>query len=155
LLGTPAADAGNQAHGYRAAMALVGATLTGAATSLLYTPYLRRYPALPTCALAMIAAIVFLALVCLLSREPLLPQMNLTQWGHAFAMGLSSGLGFLCWLWALARMAPSRVVAYQTLGPVTATTIEMAVDAKLPSAQLVLSLTLVCMGLLAMSFRKS
>ena len=128
--------------------ALVGATVTGAVCSILYRPYLRRYPALPTGALAMSAAVVFLGGLCWLTSQPIRPQLSTSEWANVTFIGLSSGLGYFCWLWALARMDASRVVAFQALGPVAAAAIELAIARQLPSWHLLLSIALVVAGLL-------
>lgn len=128
--------------------ALVGATITGAVCSILYRPYLQRYPVLPTSTLAMFAAVIFLTGLCLISAQPLVPHLSIIQWTNVGFIGLSSGLGYFCWLWALAKMDASRVVAFQALGPVTAAAIELAMTRRLPSWELLLSIALVVAGLL-------
>ena len=133
--------------------ALAGATLTGAVTSLLYAPYLRRYAALPTCALAMGAAVVFLSVFCLVTAQPLIPALTAFQWGHVIFIGLSSGVGYFCWLWALGRMDASRVVAFQALGPVTAALIEGLMARRWPPLPLVASLAMVAGGLVLAMWR--
>jgi len=143
------------AHGHVLAglAALAGATLTGAVTSLLYAPYLRRYAALPTCALAMGAAVVFLSVFCLVTAQPLIPALTAFQWGHVIFIGLSSGVGYFCWLWALGRMDASRVVAFQALGPVTAALIEGLMARRWPPLPLVASLAMVAGGLVLAMWR--
>lgn len=131
-----------------ALIALVAATLIGAFCSILYRPYLQRYPALPTSALAMCAAVVFLGCLCWGMSQALVPHLSTAQWGNVIFIGLSSGLGYFCWLWALARMDASRVVAFQALGPVTAATIELFNASQFPSWQLLMSIVLVVAGLL-------
>ncbi|TAM49749.1 MAG: DMT family transporter [Paraburkholderia sp.] len=127
--------------------ALVGATLVGAITSLLYRPYLRRYLALPTCGVAMGAAVLFLGIACLAINQPLLPHLPWPAWSNVLFLGLSSGVGYFCWLWALANMDASRVVAFQALGPVTAAIIESIILRRAPTAPLLLSLTMITLGL--------
>ncbi|SHI01589.1 DMT family transporter [Pollutimonas bauzanensis] len=135
--------------------ALVGATLTGAVCSILYRPYLQRYPVLPTSALAMFAAVIFLTGLCLATAQPLAPRLSAIQWANVGFIGLSSGLGYFCWLWALAKIDASRVVAFQALGPVTAAAIELALTRHPPSWQLLLSITLVVSGLLLACLRRA
>lgn len=153
LLSSTTSQAAAQHGGILGPLALLGATLTGALTSLLYAPYLRRYPALPTCVLAMAAAVFFLLATCVFSAQPLLPQLTVVEWGHALLIGLSSGFGFFCWLWALARLDASRVVAFQVLGPITAAIIELITAVRPPSSELLISLALVCGGLVISSSR--
>ncbi|WP_395028332.1 DMT family transporter [Comamonas odontotermitis] len=129
--------------------ALLAATLVGAATSILYGPYMRRYPALPTSSLAMGAAVLFLALYCALQGQPLVPVFSVVQWGHVVFIGLSSGLGYFCLLWALGRLDASLVIAFQTLGPVTAAALELVLYQRMPSPALLAAMALVMAGLIA------
>ncbi|MEX3953283.1 DMT family transporter [Paraburkholderia sp. EG287B] len=152
LLRVPPAHAGSVDIG--ALCALIGATLIGAVCSLLYRPLLRRYPALPTSALAMSAAVVFLVGLCWVTAQPLVPNLSMTQWGNVGFIGLSSGVGYFCWLWALSRLDASRVVAFQALGPVTAAVMEVVVTRQWPSSTLVAAVALVVSGLLVSQWRK-
>lgn len=127
--------------------ALIGATVTGAITSVLYRPYLGRYSALPTCSLAMGAAVIFLLLFCWSTAQPVIPSLNALQWANVIFIGLSSGVGYFCWLWALAKLEASRVVAFQALGPVTAAVIELGIGHRHLSFELVASLAMVAAGL--------
>ncbi|HZZ02254.1 DMT family transporter [Paraburkholderia sp.] len=127
--------------------ALIGATVIGAVCSMLYRPYLRRYPALPTSALAMFTAVIFLGALCLATAQPLVPRLSAMQWANVVFIGLSSGVGYFCWLWALGKLEASRVVAFQALGPVTATVIELLLARQMPSWGLCLSVALVVGGL--------
>jgi drug/metabolite transporter (DMT)-like permease len=127
--------------------ALLGATLIGAVCSIMYRPYVQRYPALPTSALAMTAAVVFLTGWCAFVSQPLIPALTVSQWANVGVIGLSSGIGYFCLLWALARIEASRVVAFQTLGPVTAAAIELFIARQLPSLPLLVSIAIVVLGL--------
>ena len=151
LLGSTAAGASrgmatHSDYGWGMA-ALLGATMVGATTSILYGPYMRRYPALPTSSLAMAASVLFLALYCLLGQQPLVPQLTAVQWGHVGFIGLSSGLGYFCLLWALGQLDASRVIAFQALGPVTAAVLELALNHRWPALPLVVAIGLVMAGL--------
>ena len=128
--------------------AIIGATVVGASCSVLYRPYLKRYPALPTSGIAMFSSVVFLAVACLCTGQTLWPQLNVVQWLNIVFMGFASGLGYYLWLWALGRIEASRVVAFQALGPVTAALIELPIEQHLPSWTLYLSIALVVSGLL-------
>lgn len=153
LLYSSTSAAGAQASDPAALAALIGATAIGAVCSILYRPYLRRYPALPTSSLAMCAAVVFLTGLCLATGEPLAPSLSTVQWLNVGFIGLSSGLGYFCWLWALAKIDASQVVAFQALGPVTAAAIELALSRQPPSWQLLVSIALVGSGLLLACLR--
>lgn len=151
LLGFPVprfgADSPGSASHWVALAALMGATVTGAACSLLYRPYLQRYAALPTSALAMLAAVLFLLALCVATGQSLLPPLTAFQWGNVGFIGLSSGIGYFCWLWALGKLEASRVVAFQALGPVTAAAIQLVLARQWPSWSLCLSIALVATGL--------
>ena len=95
----------------------------------------------------MAASVLFLALYCLLGQQPLVPQLTAVQWGHVGFIGLSSGLGYFCLLWALGQLDASRVIAFQALGPVTAAVLELALNHRWPSLPLVVAIGLVMAGL--------
>ncbi len=147
LLLTPSASSAGAAHGGWGVLALVTATLVGAVTSLLYGPYLRRYPALATCRLAMVCAVLFLLGFCMLTSQPLVPSLNRLQWANVVFIGLSSGVGYFCWLWALGKLAASKVTAFQALGPVTAALIESMLSQRLAPMAVFVALAMVCAGL--------
>jgi len=147
LLLSPSASAAGVAHIGWGMVALVSATIVGAVTSILYGPYLRRYPALATCRLAMVSAVVFLLGFCVLTSQPLIPSLNRLQWANVVFIGLSSGVGYFCWLWALGRLAASKVTAFQALGPVTAALIESLLSQRLAPMTVLVALAMVCAGL--------
>jgi drug/metabolite transporter (DMT)-like permease len=147
LLASSASPVGAHASMAPAFAALLGATLIGAVCSVMYRPYVQRYPALPTSALAMTAAVVFLAAWCAFASQPLVPGLTASQWANVGVIGLSSGIGYFCLLWALARIDASRVVAFQALGPVTAAAIELFIARRPPSMPLLVSIAIVVMGL--------
>ena len=80
---------------WTALAALIGATLIGAVCSMLYRPYVQRYAALPTSALAMLAAVVFLLGLCLATGQPLAPALTPLQWANVAFIGLASGVGMV------------------------------------------------------------
>ena len=103
------------------ALAVLGSALCGALCSVLYRPYLRRYPALPVSALAMLASVIFLALFA--AREGFFdqaPHLSATGAAAVVFIGASSGVGYFLWLWALGRATPTRVTMFLALSPITA-----------------------------------
>ncbi|MGB3431435.1 DMT family transporter [Achromobacter sp.] len=124
LLQPSAAAVGGAADGWAWA-ALLGATFIGAACSLLYRPYLQRYPAMYISVVAMFVSVLFLAGVCLTRDAPLLPSLSGFQWANVVFIGLSSAVGYFCLLWALTRLEASRVMSFQALAPITAVLIEL------------------------------
>lgn len=149
LLLAPSAAPAQGAHGAgdgRAWAALLGATFVGAACSLLYRPYLKRYPALYVSAFAMFVSVVFLAGICMASGAPLAPRLSAWQWANVVFIGLSSGLGYFCLLWALGRLEASRVMAFQALAPITAVLIELLGASYAPTWRLAGAFILVLAG---------
>lgn len=147
LLLTPSASSAGVAHSGWGLLALVSATIVGAVTSILYGPYLRRYPALATCRLAMVSAVLFLLGFCILTSQPLIPSLHRLQWANVVFIGLSSGAGYFCWLWALGKLAASKVTAFQALGPVTAALIESMLSQRLAPMAVFVALAMVAAGL--------
>ena len=101
--------------------AAFGAALCGAVCSVLYRPYLQRYPALAVGAFAMLASVVFLAVAAGILGS-LAPWPSLSWRGIAAVLfiGASSGIGYVALLWAYARTTPTRVTIFQALAPPTA-----------------------------------
>lgn len=103
-------------------IAVLGAALTGATCSILYRPYLRRYPALTVGFVAMIASVAALAVGA--GAEGFFRDgvaFTPAGWGAVVFIGASSAIGYFTWLWALGNTSPTRATMFQSLGPVTAT----------------------------------
>jgi drug/metabolite transporter (DMT)-like permease len=101
--------------------AVLGSALTGAVCAVLYRPYLQRYPTLPVSTLAMVASVFFLALLAV--PEGLIEtvlRLGGGAWAAILFIGLSSGVAYFCWLWALASLPPTQVTVFLSLSPVTA-----------------------------------
>jgi len=99
---------------------LAGAA-SGAACSVFYRPYLVRYPTLQVSAFAMLCSVAFLAVPA--GIEAWLegwPRFDAAGWGAVAFIGISSGVGYYLWLWALARATPTRVTVFLALSPLTA-----------------------------------
>ena len=115
------ATSGNQSSLY-GDLAMFAAALCGALCSVLYGPYLKRYPALAVGAFAMTCAAVSLGAAVWLIGQPLLHWPYSTTGSAAVVfIGLSSGLGYTALLWALANTTPTKVTVFQTLAPLAAT----------------------------------
>jgi drug/metabolite transporter (DMT)-like permease len=102
-------------------LTILASAATGAVCSVLYRPYLRRYPTLPVSAFAMAAAAVALfpfAAVNDLFTAP--AQLSLSAWAAIVFIGLSSGTFYVVWLWALKTIPASRVTVFLALSPITA-----------------------------------
>jgi drug/metabolite transporter (DMT)-like permease len=103
------------------ALLVLAAALCGAVCSVLYRPYLTRYPTLPVGAWAMLASVLFLAapagLEGLFTEAPRLDRAGSMA---VLFIGLSSGIGYVLWLWALKHASPTRVTVFLSLSPITA-----------------------------------
>jgi len=113
--------AGAATDGWIGEIAVFASALCGATCAVLYRPYLRKYPTLPVSALAMLASVVFLAGPALgegfFSHAP---DLSIGGWSAVAFVGVSSGLGYFLWLWALANTTPTRATVFLSLSPVAA-----------------------------------
>src|SRR5439155_1602712 len=108
-------------HGWLGEAAAFGAAVSGAVCSVLYRPYVRRYPTVPVSALAMVAAVAFLA--ALAAREGFFagwPHLTGGGWAAVLFIGVSSGVGYFLWLWALGHAPATEVTVFLALSPFTA-----------------------------------
>lgn len=136
------------ADGWIGEIAIFGATATGAVCSVLYRPYLRRYPALPVSALAMFASVLFLAgLAAWEDFFDAWPRFTTGGWLAILFIGLNSGVGYYLWLWALQHASPTRVTVFMALSPVTATILGGLLLAEDLGPSFLLGLTCVVAGL--------
>ncbi|WP_343038462.1 DMT family transporter [Microvirga arsenatis] len=113
--------AGTAAGEWIGALLVLAAAFSGAVCSVLYRPYLARYPTLPVGAWAMLASVAFLSVPA--GMEGLYTQpSDLTMQGilAVIFIGLSSGIGYVLWLWALKNTTPTRVTVFLSLSPITA-----------------------------------
>ncbi|MFC2094847.1 DMT family transporter [Candidatus Bipolaricaulota bacterium] len=101
--------------------AAVLSALSAAVCSVSYRPYLRRYGSITVALYAMPAAVFFLCLIAMLEGVLVTPlQLDLDAWMAIVFIGLSSGIGYLLWLWALKHASPTRITVFLTLNPVSA-----------------------------------
>jgi len=129
-------------------LAVFASTLCGAICSVLYRPYLRRYPALPVGAFAMLASVGFLAILA--AREGFYrawPRFTPVGWLAVLFIGLCSGLGYFLWLWALRHTTPTRVTVFLALSPVTAAGLGAGILGEALPATMLLGLGCVAFGL--------
>jgi drug/metabolite transporter (DMT)-like permease len=120
-LGEKAWRRGDDPHGWLGEAAVFGAALSGAVCSVLYRPYVRRYPTLPVSALAMLASVVFLAALAV--GEGFFaawPRFTGDGWAAVLFIGVSSGVGYVLWLWALGNAPATDVTVFLALSPFTA-----------------------------------
>jgi len=115
------AESGEEWKGILLALA---SAFTGAVCSVFYRPYLQRYPTVQVSAFAMLASVLFLAFAAAAEgffAAP--PSISATGWGAILFIGVSSGIGYFLWLFALGRAAPTRVTVFLALSPATAAVI--------------------------------
>ena len=120
-LGEQAVRTAAAASAWTGDVAALASALCGAVCSVLYRPYLKRYPTLPVSAYAMLAAVVFLAVLAAgegFFREPL--RFTTAGWFAILFIGANSGLGYYLWLWALGHAEPTGVTVFLALSPLTA-----------------------------------
>ena len=129
-------------------LAVFASAACGAICSVLYRPYLRKYSTLPVSAFAMLASVAFLALLASgeeFFRSP--PHFTAGGWLAVVFIGVSSGVGYYLWLWALNRSTPTRVTVFLALSPITATGLGALVLAEKITAMFVVGLASVALGL--------
>jgi drug/metabolite transporter (DMT)-like permease len=154
ILGVGATLGGELAHGSGSADVWIGvaavfaAAFCGAVCSVFYGPYLRKYPALPVSAFAMFAAVVFLGVLA--AGEGFFahwPRFTASGWGAVVFIGVSSGVAYFLWLWALANISPTRVTVFLALGPITAAILGIGFLGEAPAPATLVGLICVVLGL--------
>ena len=127
---------------------MFASALSGAVCSVLYRPYLEKYPTLPVSAVAMLASVAFLALLA--AGEGFfhaLPHFTGTGWLAVGFIGISSGVGYYLWLWALGHAPPTQVTVFLALSPITAAGLGALLLEEAISRRLALGLVCVALGL--------
>ena len=109
-------------HGWSGELAVLAAALCGAVCSVLYRPYLDRYPAVAVSAFAMLASVGALAVLAGVGEGffSAWPHFTAGGWLAVLFIGASSGVGYFLLLWALGHASPTRVTVFLSLSPVTA-----------------------------------
>ncbi len=122
--------------------------MTGALCNVLYRPYLRRYPTMPVSVYAMACAVMVLAAATLATGE-LEPLISFTPagWAAVLFIGISSGVGYYCWLWALKHSTPTKAAVFLNLSPLVAAVLGLLLLAEPVSWLFGLGLLLVLSGL--------
>jgi drug/metabolite transporter (DMT)-like permease len=139
---------GAQAGHWWGEAAVAASAGIGALCSVLYRPYLQRYPTVPVSAYAMLASVLFLALLALGEHWPARVASFTTQaWAAVAFIGLSSGVGYFCWLYALKHESPTRVTVFLALNPVTAALLGWLLLGEMPHPAAGVALVLIAAGL--------
>jgi drug/metabolite transporter (DMT)-like permease len=127
---------------------ILAAAATGAICSVLYRPYLRRYPTLPVSAFAMAAAAVALFVPALLTDlASTATHLSGRAWAAILFIGVSSGSFYVLWLWALKTIAATRVTIFLALSPITAALLGHTFLGEPLTFALLLSIAFVATGL--------
>jgi drug/metabolite transporter (DMT)-like permease len=127
---------------------ILAAAATGAICSVLYRPYLRRYPTLPVSAFAMAAAAAALLLPALFDDLLVAPaRLSAAAWGAIVFIGISSGVFYVVWLWALKTVAATRVTVFLSLSPITATILGVTLLGEPATAGMIAGMACVAAGL--------
>jgi len=102
----------------------------------------------PVSAFAMLASVVFLAFAALPEQWPRrLATFSAVAWGATLFIGISSGIGYFAWLYALKHEAPTRVTVFLALNPPTAALLGWAMLGEAVHASTFAGLLLVAAGL--------
>lgn len=129
-------------------LAVLGAACVGATCSVLYRPYLQRYPTLPVSAFAMAASVLFLSVAALGEHWPArVGGFSAAAWAAIAFIGVSSGIGYFWWLYALKHESPTRVTVFLALNPVTAAVLGVLLLGEPLAPTLLAALVLIGAGL--------
>jgi len=105
-------------------LAVLASAACAAVCSVLYQPYLRKYPTLGVSALAMLSSLGFLGILAagegFFNTMPPSPRFSGAGWLAVLFIGVSSGIGYYLWLWALNRTTPTKVTIFLALSPLAA-----------------------------------
>ncbi|HEX6978514.1 MAG TPA: DMT family transporter [Alphaproteobacteria bacterium] len=101
---------------------MFGAALAGSTYNVLSGIYLRNMAALGMVAIQLpVGAVVLLAVLVASGDLSGLVALSATEWGAAiYVATLGGAASFYLWIWALERIAPSRVAVTVTFNPVSA-----------------------------------
>jgi drug/metabolite transporter (DMT)-like permease len=129
-------------------LTILASAAVGAVCSVLYRPYLRRYPTLPISAFAMVAAAVALFPFAALDDLFVAPgELSLLAWAAIVFIGLSSGTFYVVWLWALKTIPASRVTVFLALSPLTAIVLGVTLLGEPVTAGMIVGVVCVALGL--------
>jgi drug/metabolite transporter (DMT)-like permease len=129
-------------------LTVFASALSGAICSVLYRPYLEKYPTLPVSAFAMLASVGFLAILA--AGEGFfgaLPRFTAGGWLAVVFIGVNSGIGYYLWLWALNHAPATQVTVFLSLSPITAATLGSLLLAEPVSAGALVAVVCVAVGL--------
>ena len=106
--------------GWIGELAVLASALCAAVCSVLYRPYLSKYPTLQVSAFAMFASVAFLAALAGVEGSFTSSfRFTVAGWMAVLFIGASSAIGYYMWLWALGHTSPTRVTVFLSLSPIT------------------------------------
>jgi drug/metabolite transporter (DMT)-like permease len=134
--------------GWIGELAVLASALCAALCSVLYRPYLSKYPTLQVSAFAMFASVGFLALAATLEGH-FTSSYHFTSagWLAVFFIGGSSAIGYYMWLWALGHSSPTQVTVFLSLSPITSAALGALLLAEPISVLFIAGLICVILGL--------
>jgi drug/metabolite transporter (DMT)-like permease len=148
VLGEQAIQPSNSGSQWLGTLAVLASAACGALCSVLYRPYLQKYPTLSVSAFAMLASVLVLAFVA--GGEGFfsaLPHFMPAGWLAVGFIGVSSGVGYYLWLWALNHTTATSVTVFLALSPVSATILGALMLAERPSPTSLFGLACVALGI--------
>ena len=147
-LGEKLAQPASGGLGWAGEAAVFASAVCGAVCSVLYRPYLRRYPTVSVSTVAMLASVAFLAILAAGDGFfAAFPRFSVEGWAAVVFIGVSSGVGYYLWLWALNHTTPTRVTVFLALSPVTAAGLGAALLGEPLSTGLLAGVACVALGL--------
>lgn len=134
--------------GWIGELAVLASALCAALCSVLYRPYLSKYPTLQVSAFAMFASVGFLALGAAFEGS-FVSSFHFTVggWLAVFFIGGSSAIGYYMWLWALGHASATRVTVFLSLSPITSAALGALLLAEPITALFIVGLVCVILGL--------
>ena len=134
--------------GWVGELAVLASALCAAVCSVLYRPYLIKYPTLQVSAFAMFASVGFLAAAAGLEGSFSSSfHFTVSGWTAVLFIGASSAIGYYMWLWALGHTSPTRVTVFLSLSPITSAALGALLLAEPVSAWFIAGLISVILGL--------
>jgi len=130
-------------------LAATASAFIGALCSIFYRPYLEKYPTQNVGALAMLASVFILFIYSGLEGSLVeLSAITTTGWLVILFIGISSGIGYFSWLWALKYLPPTKVTIFLSLSPITSAFLGALILAEPLTASLTSGIVLVSAGLI-------
>lgn len=128
--------------------AVLASACVGALCSVLYRPYLQRYPTLAVSSFAMLVSVLFLSLLALQEYWPArVLALSSQTWAVVGFIGVSSGIGYFWWLYALKHESPTRVTVFLALNPLTAALLGMLFLGEAPDRWSISAIFFIALGL--------